>query len=249
MQNDNLHIYKEKKKQPDLSVVVLCYKSGKTAVPFLNELEKELNGGGVRDYELVLVGNYFPGTDNTPIVVRELALKNPRIIAITLEKQGMMGWDMISGLNAASGKTIALIDGDGQIPPRDIVRLYKILKDGELDLVTTFRKARMDGVYRRFISFWYNTIFHIFFPKIWLRDVNAKPKVMTRAAYKKMQLSCTDWFIDAEIILESMRLGLNIAEIPTIFYRNEIRSSFVNGLTILEFLTNLVVYRIKYWLK
>tara|TARA_B100001964_G_C14022009_1_gene504320 strand:+ start:24 stop:125 length:102 start_codon:yes stop_codon:yes gene_type:complete len=32
----------------------------------------------------------------------------------------MMGWDAISGIKAASGDVVALIDGDGQMPPNDI---------------------------------------------------------------------------------------------------------------------------------
>ena len=73
------------------------------------------------NYELVLVANTFPGSeDKTPLVVKELAKKDSRIIPLTLEKKGMMGWDAISGIKAASGDVVALIDGDGQMPPNDI---------------------------------------------------------------------------------------------------------------------------------
>ncbi|OGM98187.1 MAG: hypothetical protein A2735_00570 [Candidatus Yanofskybacteria bacterium RIFCSPHIGHO2_01_FULL_41_21] len=241
---------KETNKTPELSIVVLCYRSGKTIIPFLEKMKQEFKEGEMDDYELVLVGNYFPGTDDTtPNVVRELARNNPKIVSVTLEKKGMMGWDTISGLNAASGRAIGFIDGDGQMPSRDIVRLYKVLKSGEFDLVKTFRKTRMDSAYRKFISGCYNLIFHILFPSATFRDVNAKPKLMTMEAYKKMKLSCDGWLIDAEIMLESMRLDLNVAEVPTVFYKNEWRGSFVKIWTIFEFLINLVVYRFKYWFK
>lgn len=234
--------------KPDLSVVVLCYRSGRTIIPFLEQMEREMQSEGMENYELVLVGNYFPGrNDETSAVIRELAQKNPKVVPITLEKKGMMGWDAITGLRAATGNAIALIDGDGQMPSRDIVRLYRVLKSGEFDLVKTFRKVRMDGVYRKFISNWYNLIFHILFPGASFRDVNAKPKLMTRSAYEKMDLSCGGWFFDGEIMLESMRLDLNVAEVPTVFLKNEWRGSFVKIWTILEFVRDLLRYRIKYW--
>ena len=46
---------------------------------------------------------------------------------------------------AAKGDSVALIDGDGQMPPRDIIRLYKVLQSGEFDLVKTYRTKRLDG--------------------------------------------------------------------------------------------------------
>ncbi len=235
---------------PELSVVILCYKSGKTVIPYVARMEEELQKGGVQNYELILVGNYFPGKgDITPDVIRELSKNNPKIKALTLEKKGMLGWDVIQGFRAATGSTIALIDGDGQMPSRDVTRLYNVLKSGEFDMVKTFRKSRMDGAYRRFISGVYNFIFRNLFPNSFFCDINSKPKLITREAYEKMDLSCEGWFIDGEIMLEVMRLDLTFAEIPTVFLENEWRGSFVKIWTIFEFLLNMAKYRVKYWFK
>jgi glycosyltransferase involved in cell wall biosynthesis len=240
---------RENTNKPELSVVVLCYGGGETIIPFIEQMEKELIEGGVINYELVLVGNYFPKVaDKTPAVINKLAIGNAKIVPVTLEKRGMLGWDVITGFEAANGQAIALIDGDGQMPSRDIVRLYRVLKSGEFDLVKTFRKSRMDGFYRKLISWFYNVIFRILFPKIYFRDINSKPKIITRAAYNKMRLECGGWFIDGEIMLEAMRLDLNVAEIPTVFLENEWRGSFVKIWTIFEFLGYMILYRFKYWL-
>lgn len=240
----------EPEKRPELSVVVLCYKSGETIVPYLEQMENELKKEGVVNYELVLVGNYFPGSnDKTPEIIKELARKNPKILPVVMEKKGMLGWDVISGFKAATGEAIALIDGDGQMPSQDIVRLYRVLKSGEFDMVKTFRKTRMDGAYRKLISFCYNLIFKILFPKTSFRDANSKPKLITREAWTKMNLSCNGWFIDGEIMLESMRLNMNVAEVPTVFRENEWRGSFVKTWTIFQFLWHMAVYRVKYWFK
>lgn len=238
------------KNRPELSVVVLCYKSGETIIPYLEQMEKELKKEGVDNYELVLVGNYFLNSnDKTPEIIKELASKNSKILPVVMEKKGMLGWDVISGFKAATGEAIALIDGDGQMPSQDIVRLHRVLKSGEFDMVKTFRKTRMDGFYRKFISFCYNLTFKVLFPKTSFRDINSKPKLITREACDKMNLSCNGWFIDGEIMLESMRLNMNVAEVPTVFHENEWRGSFVKIWTIFQFLWYMIVYRFKYWFK
>jgi hypothetical protein len=75
-----------------------------------------------------------------------------------------------------------------------------------------------------------------------LRDVNAKPKIMTREAYKRMTLRSSNWFIDAELILNCVNLNLRIYEIPVEF-QSLGRKSFVKPGAILEFLKHMIEYR------
>ena len=229
---------------PNLSVVVLAYRSAETISPFVDSLIACLEADEP-DWELVLVGNYFADTgDTTPLVVADLARRNSRILAVTRQKQGMMGWDMQSGLEAATGKVIAVIDGDGQMPAKDVIRVYKKLQENNLDLAKTYRAQRDDGTYRRIISTVYNALFQALFPGLNSRDINSKPKVMTRSAYSKMNLRSDGWFIDAEIMIQARRMRLNIGEIETVFHSIDSRPSFVKPLSILEFLANLVWYRV-----
>ncbi len=78
------------------------------------------------------------------------------------------------------------------------------------------------------------------------KDINSKPKIITRDAYSKMNLKSTDWFIDAEIMIQARSLKLKIEKIPVIFSANESRKSFVRFGAIAEFIFNLIKYRIKY---
>lgn len=235
-------------RKADLSVVVLCYRSEEAIISFISQMEDELRHDGLENYELVLVANFFPGlSDRTPEIVRRMAAENPRVVPVTLEKQGMMGWDVISGFRAATGDAVALIDGDGQMPARDIVRLWHVLKSGEFDFVKTFRSKRLDGVQRIFVSRWYNLMFHTLFPGRPFRDINSKPKLITHKALDQMRLCCPGWFSDGEIMLEVSRLDLSFAEVPTVFHRNEWRASFVNWSTVIEMVRYMIEYRIRYW--
>ena len=231
--------------RPDLSVVVLCYRSGDAARALAAGIRRVLLDAGIEDHELVLVGNYVAGSgDTTPDVVRELAASSPRIVCSAVEKQGMMGWDMRSGLSLATGKCLAVIDGDGQVLFEDLVRIYRLLREQGLDLAKTYRRQRGDGLGRKLLSLTFNGAFHVLFPRLAVRDVNAKPKILTRAAYERLTLQSTDWFVDAEILIQAGRLGFRIGEIETEFLGLTGRRSFVNLRSVAEFVRNLLHFRL-----
>jgi hypothetical protein len=75
----------------ELSVVVLCYHSGKTILPFFRKMEELLNNLSI-EYEIVLVANDFAESkDETMHIVKDLANNRPRVIPVTKIKNGMMG--------------------------------------------------------------------------------------------------------------------------------------------------------------
>lgn len=232
-------------KLPELSVVILCYHSADVVRDLVAQVELELEEASI-DYELVLVGNYLTGgtKDQTPAVLKALAAHKPRFVVVAKEKEGMMGWDMRSGMNAAIGRHIAVIDGDGQMPMSDVIKVYRVLQAGKYDLVKTFRAQRHDGWYRRTISGIYNVLFSLMYPAAHVfRDINSKPKVMTQEAYQRMHLVSNDWFTDAEIMIEALKHNLSVGEVSTVFHKNERRGTFVRFSAIYEFLSNLIYYR------
>ena len=230
---------------PELSVVILCYRAGKQISSFVEDVVACL-AGEMDHWEIILVGNYMAHVpDSTPEVVRGIAAMDSRIKAVVREKEGMMGWDVRSGFGAASGKIIGLIDGDGQMPGKDLIRAYRVMKREKCHMVKTYRTIRHDGRYRRAISRIYNAVFRLFFGGFDVRDINAKPKLIAREAYDKLQLKSDDWFIDAEIMIQSRRFGLKIIEIPSVFYALKNRRSFVRVQAILEFIKNLILARLR----
>lgn len=233
-------------KNIELSIVVLAYKSEDFILPFLSQLQNEVLQLNI-SFEFIVVANYDKGDDN--IVAEKLFQyfgNNPNYIILKEEKKGRMGWDMRSGLNKASGHYIAVIDGDGQMPASDIPLVYNIIKNGDFDLVKTYRKVRYDGFYRKVLSTVYNILFNFMYtPKIRFKDINSKPKILQRSIYQKMNLISNDWFTDAEIMIEAIRLQLRICEIGTVFYKKERESSLINFSTVVEFVYNLIKYKLK----
>ena len=231
---------------PELSIVVLCYKTGELAKDISREIIDLFERNNILDYQLILIGNYLAGSDDpTPKIVVELAANNPRILSSAKPKEGMMGWDMKSGLNLATGRYVAVIDGDGQMPLEDIIKVYYKIKNSDFDLVKTYRASRADGLSRKIISAIYNLLFAILFPGLKAKDINSKPKIFTSGALKKLNLVSDGWFIEAEMMIQARRLKFKIGEIPTVFHQLDSRKSFIGVSAILEFIKNLIIFRIR----
>jgi len=227
----------------EFSLAVLCYGAGEEAIPFVEQLHAMMSLLSL-PWEIVLVGNYWPGAeDPTPAVVAALAARLPNVRSIAREKAGGMGWDMRAGFAACRGRYLGVTDGDGQFPLDSTLACFARLRMGHCDLVKTYRVVRYDGFYRRLISAVYNRLFRLLFPRYRGHDVNSKPKILTRAAYQRLDLGADGWFIDAEIVLRCLDLGMTMSEIPTEFSALERRPSFVRIAALGEFLRDLLAYR------
>jgi cellulose synthase/poly-beta-1,6-N-acetylglucosamine synthase-like glycosyltransferase len=225
--------------RPELSAIVLCYRAGDSILHVIDPLHGLLEEAGVT-YELVLVANYAAGGDDpTPAVVEAFAGTHANVRVMADVKQGAMGWDMRSGFAAARGDYLVVIDGDAQNPVEDLVEMYRQMKSTGVDVMKGRRIARFDGPYRRVVSSVYNALFAFLFRTRGIWDINGKPKGLTRAAYEQLDLRSDDWFIDAEIMIGARRKGLEIAELPVVFRRNDERASFVRVSAIWEFLVNM----------
>lgn len=231
-----------------ISVVVLGYRAEKLLIPLVARLDKSLALLRL-PYEIVIVANFWPDQkDQTPRVALQIAKSNPRARVIAKPKEGDMGWDMRQGLKAVRGAIIAVLDGDTQNPVEDAASAIALLsKDTHIDLVKARRVKRYDGHFRIIQSKIYNMFFRLLFQSNPLSDINAKPKAFRRQTLQKLELTANDWFIDAEIMLEALKNGFKVQEFETVFYKNPYRHSFVNVKTILEFIFNMLHYRLTRW--
>ncbi len=230
---------------PELSIVILCYRSEHHIISFVEKVKKHAENL-TQNFEIVLVANYIENSiDKTADIVKEIAKNNKNFITVCKPKKGMMGWDMKEGLSVTTGKYICVIDGDGQFPINNISKCFNIITTGKYDLVKTYRTNRGDGFYRKFISKVYNLFFSLLFPSLNSKDINSKPKIFSREIYNKMNLTSDDWFIDAEIMIEIKKLNATFFEFSTEFKSLKERKSFVKFSAIFEFIRNLFLFKIK----
>ena len=234
-----------KKNKIEISIVILCYKAGREIIKFIDCIYSRGNERKI-EFEIILVANYWPNeNDITPSIVKRYALNKNNCLVVSKPKEGMMGWDMRSGLDEAGGRVIVVIDGDTQFEPNLVFWVYDKLRTDNLDLCKTYRVDREDGIYRKLISKIFNHFFILLFPikkyKKEYRDINSKPKAFLSSAYRKMDLKADDWFIDAEIMLHARNMELRIGSFPISFYNSK-RESFVKPFAIIEFIKNILYH-------
>jgi glycosyltransferase involved in cell wall biosynthesis len=227
---------------PDLSAIVLGYRAGASLDLLARRLHESLAASG-HSFEIVLVANYHEGADDdTPAVAERLAQELTATRVVARPKEGGMGWDLRSGLAAAAGDVLVVIDGDGQYAMDDVVVAFERLRETGSDIAKGRRASRGDGLYRRVVTTGFNLAFALLFPRRGVRDVNGKPKAIARSAYERLRLTSDDWFLDAELVLEAYRLRMKVCEFPVVYSEGD-RASFVKPGAIVEFAQHMLRYR------
>jgi glycosyltransferase involved in cell wall biosynthesis len=229
---------------PELSVVALCYRAEEHLATFAELLSRELEAAEVA-YELILVANYWPESgDTTPERARAFAEEHPNVVVVAGPKEGAMGWDLRSGLEAARGRYLVYLDGDGQVPGPAVLDVFRRLQASGAGVAKGRRHVREDGSVRTVTSLGFNMLFRLLFRTGPLWDVNGQPKGMTRAAYERLDLRTDDWFTDAEILLKATTAGMTIEEVTVRFLPKGEGASHVGFGTVWEFLANMARWRL-----
>lgn len=126
----------------DLSLVIPLFNEEDNVANLVEEACRVLEG---RDFEIVLVDD--GSTDAT--VARIPRQANVRVIEFA--KNAGQSAAMYSGVYAARGRVIALMDGDLQNDPADLPRLLDEIDKG-FDLVCGYRAKRKDTLFKRLQS-------------------------------------------------------------------------------------------------
>ena len=193
-------------------------------------------------YQLVLVNN--GSTDGSAAILASLASRNAHVHVTTVPVNLGYGWGIICGLEEATGEIVGFMCADGQIAPVDVIRVYRRLIEGTVDLSKVVRVTREDGFQRRVMSAVYNRLFRLLFA-VDAADINGTPKLMWRSRCAELDLSSKDWFIDAEVMIRAVERGFRVGEVPVNFAAREHGSSNVKLTTSLEFLRNMFRYRFR----
>lgn len=230
---------------PEFSLVLPMYNEEQIAARVLAELQLVLDKEGI-EYELVVVDN--GSKDKTGEILETLHKRDPRIRPVHVIVNEGYTWGIACGLKEARGKILGFSDGDGQIDPQDILRVYKRLKETDTVFCKGTRGRRKDGWKRIVASSAYNLIFQVlFFIKI--RDINGKPKIFKREFYDQITLESKDWFIDPELIIKLVHKGYKVEDVEIGFSERTKGKSNISYGTVHEFLRNMIQWRIALWKK
>lgn len=192
-------------------------------------------------FELVLVIN--GSQDRTGEIALELEKEFQELTLVMVKKNRGYGGGTLAGLENARGDVVGFLDGDQQVAAEDVARVFSECINGPHDIVKILRVVRKDGPARVFQSRCFNALFRIMYGGT-SKDVNSKPKVLKRHALEKMNLRSTDWFLDAEVMIEAVRHNLSVLEIPVVWEEREHGKSNIRLSSAVEFFKNMLRYKL-----
>lgn len=121
----------------EISIIVPCFNEELNIPELVTRVLQTLSAGKLAG-ELLLVDD--GSSDGTARVVREQSLLHPgRVRGVFHRTNRGMAAAWRSGVDAALGAYVAIIDADLQYQPEDVLRLYRTLLDSTVDVVQGWR--------------------------------------------------------------------------------------------------------------
>ena len=121
-------------------------------VPFHNEQDSvaelhrqlcEVMDGRYEPVEMIFIDDH--STDATLDILKGIAAKDPRVAAIRLKRNYGQTVALAAGFDYAEGEVIISMDGDLQHDPADIPRMLTTFEETGCDIVSGWRKKRVDN--------------------------------------------------------------------------------------------------------
>jgi len=162
---------------PQLSVIMPVYNEEGAIVPAVEEVQRHVLNL-VPGSQLVVVND--GSRDRTPELLDKVAAVDSRIKVIH-QPNGGHGSALLTGLNAASGEYLFLIDSDRQIPLDDFSKAWSLVMAGR-DAVFGVRRRRFDPAFRLYLSRLIRESVNVLF-RVHLQDPNAPFKLFRRAIW------------------------------------------------------------------
>lgn len=136
----------EKKK---LSFVIPCYRSEKTVMTVVDEIEETVVKRPEFDYEIILVNDGSP--DNVWSIIEKRAKEDEHVIGINLAKNFGQHCALMAGYNQTTGDYVVSLDDDGQTPANAMFDLIDKLEEG-FDIVYASYPETHQNAFRRWGS-------------------------------------------------------------------------------------------------
>ncbi|HEV7317935.1 MAG TPA: glycosyltransferase family 2 protein [Ensifer sp.] len=170
----------------ELSVVIPVFNEEDSIQPLITRVRDAMAGFSL-PWELILVDD--GSTDRTLANARQ-ALSDLSLDLKIVELQKNFGQTaaMQAGIDAATGRLIATLDGDLQNDPADIPAMVEAIEDRQLDLLVGWRKNRQDGLLLRKIPSWCANRLIGKITGVRLHDYGCSLKIYRAAIIKQVKL-------------------------------------------------------------
>ena len=133
--------------RPDISVVIPVYNEQETLDHCYERVSKMVDALPLSPAEIIFIND--GSTDRTDEMLRELAQRDGRVIAVRLSRNFGHQAALAAGLRQAKGEMVAVLDGDLQDPPEVVPEMIKAIQDGA-DVAYGVRKHRKEHPLKKF---------------------------------------------------------------------------------------------------
>ena len=125
----------------DISVVIPLYNEEESLPELTAWIDKVMKKENF-SYEVIFVDD--GSTDHSWEVIKQLKTKYPEIKALRFRKNYGKSPGLHCGFEKAQGDVVITMDADLQDSPDEIPELYRMIKSGEYDVVSGWKKKRYD---------------------------------------------------------------------------------------------------------
>lgn len=134
---------------PQVSLVIPVYNEAGNILPLAERCVAVLRELG-RPFELIFVND--GSTDATAAEIAQAHARWPEVRELPMPQNSGQAIALLTGLRAARGDFLLMMDGDGQNDPRDYPALLAMVESGQVDLACGWRVDRHDSTLRRIMS-------------------------------------------------------------------------------------------------
>lgn len=224
-----------------VSLIIPIYNNAQTLYGQLLQCEKILRAQCQR-YEIVICED--KSTDNTVQLLKKYFAKNKNFRLLFHKKNLGVSRTLRQLYDTATYDYIVNYSVDGGWYPEDIRRMLLLMKKKNADILIGIRKKKTYGLYRLFISFFYNFLPRVFFG-VDTYDAGSI-KVTRRKVLQRMDLYSRSIFFEAEMIIRAQKAGYRVFT-STVRHRNEGRNDWsgAKASLIMHSILDLVKLRIR----
>ncbi len=193
----------QRSKKKTISVIAVNLNEEYTIKEVLTNIPKYVD-------EVLVIDGY--SQDGSPKIAKELGFP------VILQEGKGRGAAFKTGFKHAKGDIIVMLSTDGNERSGDIDKLIKKIEDSyDLVIATRFGRGKSHDITPiRKIGNWGLTELINIASGLSLEDSQNGFRAVRRAALEKMNISADGFDIEAEMTLKAGKLGLRVAEIPTI---------------------------------
>lgn len=226
----------------DVSFVYPCYNEAGNIEKTVR-LTAEVGRAVLEHFEIIVVND--ASTDGSGDIAESLRSEFSELVVLHHTHNKGLGGALRTGFDRVSLDWVLYLDSD---LPIDILELKDVFPSLDLafnELLIGYRLGRAEGPKRAVVSWLYNRMIRMAFG-LRVRDVNFAFKMIPKVILDKVQLRSDGSFIDAELLLESMRQGARFRQRGFVYHPRVEGVSTIGGMRVVpDILRDMSDYRLK----